>query len=86
MARIAKTNLLLHGMAGGSIELGDSLQHQGCDADVILANPPFAGAVVADRVLDFRSGTLKTELLCLELMMRDFAREAGPASWCPREF
>ena len=70
IARVARTNMLLHGLAGGVIGHGDSLQIKERDADVILANPPFAGAVVADRVVGFESGTLKTELLFLELMMR----------------
>ena len=70
MARVAETNVLLHAMTGATIEHGDSLQVETRDADVILANPPFAGAVVADRVLGFESGTLKTELLFIELMMR----------------
>lgn len=70
MARVAETNVLLHAMAGAKIDHGDSLQVESRDADVILANPPFAGAVVADRVQGFESGTLKTELLFIELMMR----------------
>lgn len=70
MARVAATNVLLHAMAGAKIDHGDSLQVETRDADVILANPPFAGAVVADRVQQFESGTLKTELLFIELMMR----------------
>lgn len=70
IARVAQTNLLLHGMARGSINHGDSLLCRDVDADVILANPPFAGTVVEDRVADFQSGTLKTELLFIELMMR----------------
>ena len=78
MARIAHTNVLLHEMSGASIRHEDSLRVRVCDADVILANPPFAGAVVADRVIDFESGTLKTELLFIELMMRRL-REGGRA-------
>lgn len=78
MARVARTNILLHGMGGATVRLGDSLQVTDRDADVILANPPFAGAVVADRVAGFRSGTLKTELLFVELMMRRL-REGGRA-------
>lgn len=69
IARVAHTNLLLHGMTGGTIRNEDSLLFKEQDADVILANPPFAGSVVADRVIDFQSGTLKTELLFVELMM-----------------
>lgn len=70
MTRVAHTNVLLHGMTAAAIRHGDSLQVVDRDADVILANPPFAGAVVADRVLGYESGTLKTELLFVELMMR----------------
>lgn len=78
IARVAQTNVLLHQMPGAAILHEDSLQVKGRDADVILANPPFAGAVVADRVIDFDCGTLKTELLFVELMMRRL-REGGRA-------
>lgn len=78
MARVAETNVLLHAMGGAKIQHGDSLQIETRDADVILANPPFAGAVVADRVLGYESGTLKTELLFIELMMRRL-KERGRA-------
>lgn len=78
MARVAETNVLLHAMGGAKIQHGDSLQIETRDADVILANPPFAGAVVANRVLGYESGTLKTELLFIELMMRRL-KEGGRA-------
>ncbi|MCW2831929.1 MAG: type restriction-modification system subunit HsdM, partial [Aeromicrobium sp.] len=74
VARVAHTNLLLHGMTGGRITVTDSLLHVDADADVVLANPPFAGSVVADRVASFESGTLKTELLFVELIMRRLRR------------
>lgn len=69
VARIAHTNMLLHGMKGAEIRHGDGLARHERDADVILANPPFAGSVIAERVSGFKSGTLKTELLFMELMM-----------------
>lgn len=70
MARIAGTNVLLHDMAGAAIHHGDGLQVHEPDADVVLANPPFAGTVMADRVRHFQNETLKTELLFVELIMR----------------
>jgi type I restriction enzyme M protein len=74
IARIAHTNMLLHGMRGAEIRHGDGLAHHERDADVILANPPFAGSVIAERVAGFKSGTLKTELLFLELMCNRLTR------------
>ena len=78
IGRVAQTNVRLHDMNGADIRLGDSFQAVVRDADVILANPPFAGAVLPERVSDFRSGTLKTELLFVELMMRRL-RQGGRA-------
>lgn len=69
IVRIASTNSLLHGMSGATIRHSDGLANREADADVILANPPFAGSVIAERVRDFESGTLKTELLFMELML-----------------
>ncbi len=73
IARVAHTNTLLHGMKGAVVRHGDGLAHRERDADVILANPPFAGSVIAERVSEFKSGTLKTELLFMELMMNRLA-------------
>jgi len=70
MHRLARTNVLLHGMGGARIVHADSLSKLSEKAHVILANPPFAGTVVAERVADFETPTLKTELLFLELMQR----------------
>jgi type I restriction enzyme M protein len=99
IARVARTNMLLHGLRGDVIDHGDSLQIKDRDADVILANPPFAGTVIPDRVADFESGTLKTELLFVELMMRRLrpggragvvvpvgvlTSSSGPAVWIRR--
>jgi type I restriction enzyme M protein len=69
VARIARTNALVHGLGHDSILHADSFQLRDRDADVILANPPFAGSITLDRVSDFKSGTQKSELLFLELMM-----------------
>jgi type I restriction enzyme M protein len=70
VSRLARANAVLHGMAPDTIRCRDSLAEIGDRADVILANPPFAGSIVADRVLPFRCGTRRTELLFLELIER----------------
>jgi len=70
IARIARTNFLMHGIDGGSIQHDDSLGDLTQNADVILANPPFAGSVISDRVAHYQNGSLKTELLFLELMIK----------------
>ena len=69
VARIARTNALVHGLGNDSIMHADSFQLRDRDADVILANLPFAGSITLDRVAEFESGTQKSELLFLELMM-----------------
>lgn len=79
MARVARTNVLLHRMDDAAISHGDGLQVERRDADVILANPPFAGAVAVERSRGFESGTRKTELLFVELMMRRL-RDGGRAA------
>lgn len=70
VARLARANAVLHGMPDDAIRCQDSLTEIGNPADVILANPPFAGSVIDDRILPFKCGTRKTELLFLELMER----------------
>lgn len=70
VARVARTNLLLHGIGSGQVHHGDSLAVTTRDADVVLANPPFAGTVAPERVREYESGTTRTELLFLELTMR----------------
>ena len=69
VARIARANTLVHGLSHDSIIHSDSFLLRNRDADVILANPPFAGSITLDRVAGFKSGTQKSELLFLELMM-----------------
>jgi len=68
IARIAQTNALTHGLGRDAIQHADSFEIRDRDADVILANPPFAGSVTLERVADFKAGTQKSELLFLELM------------------
>lgn len=70
LAGIARTNALLHGLERWEIVRGDGLAVAEADADVILANPPFAGRVAPGRAAGFESGTRRSELLFLEAMMR----------------
>lgn len=82
MLRIATMNLILHGLENPNIHYCDSLTAAMPDQfpelateyfDVILANPPFKGSLVADSVHKTLTGqvkTKKTELLFLVLMLR----------------
>jgi type I restriction-modification system DNA methylase subunit len=74
ISKLARTNVLLHGLENATISTGDSLSGEGASADVILANPPFAGTVAAGRSDRFKIKTNKTELLFLELMMDRLAQ------------
>jgi type I restriction enzyme M protein len=70
MARIAAANMILHGVQGADIRRRDALTDTAAEADVILANPPFAGSVDAARRRAFASGSARSEVLFLELMMQ----------------
>jgi type I restriction enzyme M protein len=77
MLRIGSMNMLLHGVENPDIRYRDSLaQDHAGDADrysLVLANPPFAGALDAESVAkDLTSivKTRKTELLFLALFLR----------------
>lgn len=66
IGRIAKANMIFHRLNGGAVHFGDGLDSSEPDADVILANPPFAGMISEEAAAGFRSGSRKTELLFLE--------------------
>lgn len=68
VARIAGANLTFHGVENGRIHIADGLGPGERRADVILANPPFAGSVSADVVDRFVVRSRKSELLFLEKM------------------
>ncbi len=77
MLRIGSMNMLLHGVENPDIRYRDSLaQDHAEDADrytLVLANPPFAGALDAETVakdLTRIVKTRKTELLFLALVLR----------------
>lgn len=70
VARLARTNVVLHNIPNGEVFVHDSLANDEPLADVILSNPPFAGNVVSERVSHYECGSARTELLFLELMMR----------------
>ena len=69
VGRLAKSNLYLHDVPNSVVQVGDSLGDTTTRADVVLANPPFAGMVSADRVASYRCGSSRTEMLFLEHMM-----------------
>ncbi len=74
IARIALANTVFHGMNSGVILHGDGLtQNLPTKPDVILANPPFAGAVSAEVSARFSSGSNKTELLFVEAISNALA-------------
>ena len=77
MLRIGSMNMLLHGVENPDIRYRDSLaQDHADDADrytLVLANPPFAGALDAESVAKDLAAivkTRKTELLFLALFLR----------------
>lgn len=70
ICRLARANVQFHGLGAGVIRCQDSLSNLGQTATVIMANPPFAGSIVPDRLIDFDSGSRRTEFLFLELMER----------------
>jgi type I restriction enzyme M protein len=68
VARLARLNVLAHGLDSAHVAVTDGLLEQR-DADVILANPPFGGSVRRDVARRFTSPSAKTELLFLEHML-----------------
>ena len=71
MVRIAVLNMILHGIAQPNITIKNSLSKsfdQNKKYDIVLANPPFAGAMnTSDVNENFTLGAKKTELLFGEL-------------------
>lgn len=76
MMRIASMNLQLHGIENPNLHIGSALAEKQNDTDkysLILANPPFKGALDYDEVessLLQITRTKKTELLFLSLILR----------------
>lgn len=74
MLRIGSMNLMLHGLRQPNFRYRDTLSKSFTEAkryDVILANPPFKGAIDAGDVSDtLPSRCRKTELLFLHLFLR----------------
>lgn len=82
MLRVSAMNMILHGVKVPNIHYQDTLASSFSDNfpeksenafDVILANPPFKGAVDFDRVLPAlvkKVKTRKTELLFVQLILR----------------
>lgn len=76
MLRIGSMNMMMHGVENPVIDYKDSLSDSNEESeayDLILANPPFKGALAYDEVApDLLSvvKTKKTELLFLALMLR----------------
>lgn len=80
ISRIALANVVFHGMQSGTILHGDGLTTKMPLApDVVLANPPFAGAVSADVSRRYASGSNKTELLFVEAISKSLA-DSGRAA------
>jgi type I restriction enzyme M protein len=76
MLRLAAMNMMLHGVEDAGIRYGDTLSSNFNESgryDVILANPPFKGALDyqdTNRTLLAAVKTKKTELLFLTLILR----------------
>lgn len=82
MMRIAIMNLVLHGIRGARVKCANVLSEMSGLAEddlhrqyeVILSNPPFAGQIPSESVrTDLPTGSKKSELLFLALMMRSLA-------------
>src|SRR5688572_17413886 len=74
MLRIGSMNLMLHGIASPQFRYADTLSksfsEEGC-YDVVLANPPFKGAIdAADVNPSLPTRVKKTEILFLHLFLR----------------
>jgi type I restriction enzyme M protein len=74
MLRIGSMNLMLHGIASPRFRYADTLSkafvEEGCH-DVVLANPPFKGAIDASDVnASLPTRVKKTEILFLHLFLR----------------
>lgn len=74
MLRIGSMNLILHGIAEPEFHYADTLSKGFTEEkcyDVVLANPPFKGAIDADDVSDtLPARAKKTEILFLHLFLR----------------
>lgn len=72
--RIGLANTVFHGMKEGNISRGDGLTVDlPVKPDVIVANPPFAGAVIPSVAGRFASGSNRTEILFVESIMNMLA-------------
>ena len=84
MLRIGSMNMTLHGVEGANVSYRDSLAEDHAEDagrySLVLANPPFAGALdyeATAKDLQRIVKTKKTELLFLALFLRLLARPAG---------
>ena len=86
MLRLAAMNMMLHGVEDAGIRYGDTLSSNFNDTgryDVILANPPFKGALDyqdTNRTLLGVVKTKKTELLFVALILRLLNPRGGRAA------
>jgi len=79
MVNVARANVLLMGRDHVCIRHRDALNFLNEEADVILANPPFAGRIVNRQSYGLKSNSNKSEILFVELIMRRL-REGGVTS------
>lgn len=76
MLRISAMNMIMHGITNPNITYKDSLSEDNIDEnkyDIILANPPFKGAInseITSKSLLKVCNTKKTELLFISLFLR----------------
>lgn len=87
MVRIGIMNLILHGIGKPQFQYADTLSkafEQREKYDVILANPPFKGAIDKSDISDqFKVKSTKTELLFMELFLRLLVRGGRAAVIVP---
>jgi type I restriction enzyme M protein len=90
MLRIGSMNMALHGVEGANVSYRDSLAEDHAEDagrySLVLANPPFAGALdyeATAKDLQRIVKTKKTELLFLALFLRLLKRAGARPSSCP---
>jgi type I restriction enzyme M protein len=86
---LGSMNMILHGIEGANLELGDTLElHQANVPEkqkynVILSNPPYGGKMAQDLQNNFRVKSAATECLFLQHIMANLAKGGRAAVVVP---
>ena len=82
-------NMVLHGIDGASLELGNTLELHDQNVgekdkyDVVLSNPPYGGRMASNLQTNFRVRSAATEILFVQHIMRNLARGGRAAVIVP---